>query len=493
MRRPLRSTRAKTLFVRVALAGALLAIAGCGEQQTGPIRVSAIGGTPQLLNPNLRLLDPPSAFLTEAIAQGLVRFDAAGEIEPALAQSWIVSDDGLRYTFRIRRTSWPDGSPVTAQQVTTRLRAAVSRPSRNPLKPVLQAIDQATAMTDQVLELALIGPRPNLLQLLAQPEAAIILNAQGTGPYRLGEAQGDAIRLERPRTEDSEDDGDAARLQPDILLRGERSARAVARFAQGEAELVTGGTVGDLAFARAANLGGNRLVIDPTTGLFGLVFTSNNGALADANVRAALSMAVDRAGLVGELGVPGLQPRFAIVQAVAYELPRPAAPEWAASPMPMRRELAARTIAGLTAPLRLRVAMPDGPGFRLVFAHLRRDWRLIGVEVERVGVAEPAELRLIDAVAPVMQATWYLRHFTCDASPVCSEEADLALERARAAPNPAERRIQLAAADQLLAAETPFIAIAAPVRWSLVSPRLTGFRANPFARHPAGTLIAPEN
>src|SRR5687768_14362642 len=86
------------------LIAALLAVAGgCDAPDTGPIRVSAVGPPPQLVNPNLQPLSPPSAFLLEATAQGLVRFDAAGEIEPALAQSWIVSDDGLRYTFRIRR------------------------------------------------------------------------------------------------------------------------------------------------------------------------------------------------------------------------------------------------------------------------------------------------------------------------------------------------------------------------------------------------------
>ena len=79
--------------------------------ETGPIEVSAIGGPPALANPNLQPLDAPSAFLTEAVAQGLVRFNAEGEIEPALAQSWIVSDDGLRYTFRIRRTNWVGRRP----------------------------------------------------------------------------------------------------------------------------------------------------------------------------------------------------------------------------------------------------------------------------------------------------------------------------------------------------------------------------------------------
>src|SRR5262245_4004512 len=145
---------------RLALAAATLALGGCGDEQSGPVRVSAIGGAPLLANPNLQPLDPPSAFLAEAVAQGLVRFDSAGEIEPALAQSWIVSDDGLRYTFRIRRATWAlDGSPVTAQQVAARLRAAFSRASRNPFKPILGAVESVTPMTDFVLEIALRGPR----------------------------------------------------------------------------------------------------------------------------------------------------------------------------------------------------------------------------------------------------------------------------------------------------------------------------------------------
>ena len=45
-------------------------------------------------------------------------------------------------------------------------------------------------------------------------------------------------------------------------------------------------------------------------------------------------------------------------------------------------------------------------------------------------------------------------------------------------------------ADRLLADQTVFIPIADPVRWSLVSARLTGFAPNPFAHHNLGELIA---
>ena len=53
-----------------------------------------------------------------------------------------------------------------------------------------------------------------------------------------------------------------------------------------------------------------------------------------------------------------------------------------------------------------------------------------------------------------------------------------------------ERRVQLATAAGILAGLTPFIPLTAPVRWSLVGPRLNGFRPNQFGRHPAGELIA---
>jgi peptide/nickel transport system substrate-binding protein len=134
--------------------------------------------------------------------------------------------------------------------------------------------------------------------------------------------------------------------------------------------------------------------------------------------------------------------------------------------------------------------MPDGPGYRLVFAALRADWRTIGVDAVRVRPDEPADLGLIDEVAPANLASWYLRHFTCDVSAVCDAAADQALLAARLAPRPADRQAQFGFADRILTGLTPFIPLNAPVRWSLVSRRLTGFRPNSFARHPAVNLIA---
>jgi peptide/nickel transport system substrate-binding protein len=323
---------------------------------------------------------------------------------------------------------------------------------------------------------------------------AIVREGQGTGPYRLARG-GQAALLTIPISDEEEEEDTLQDQAPDILLRGEPASRAVARFAEGGADLVLGGTAGDLPIVRAAAPGGNALVFDPVAGLFGLAFSSREGLLTDPAARRALSMAVDRQAIVASLAVPGLSARETVLPSGIPELPLATGPAWAGSPMPMRREIAAREMAALSEgePVAVRVAMPEGPGYRLVFAHLRHDWSLIGVEAERVAPGAAADLVFIDLVAPATLASWYLRHFTCDRSRVCDPAADQALEAARAAPTTEERRAQLARADQLLAAITPFVPIAAPVRWSLVSPRLTGFRPNIFARHPPSELLADGN
>jgi peptide/nickel transport system substrate-binding protein len=471
-----------------AAIAAALALAGCGEEETGPIRVAAIGGRPKLVNPNMERLDAPSAFLVQASAQGLVRFDAAGEIEPALAQRWILSNDGLRYTFRLVRAEWRNGSRITAEQVAARLRAAASASSRNPLKPILGAIDEIVAMTDEVIEISLKSPRPNFLQLLAQPEMAVIRAGEGSGPYRAGPSPDGGILLTLPENDNEDKRQNRSHA---IVLSGARASVAIASFDEKDADLVLGGTLGDLPIARAARLPSNMLVFDPAAGLFGLAVASNDGPLATAEIRQALSMALDRTALVGNLGIQTLSPRETLLPPGVEGL-APAAPAWTALPTAERRALARRIIAAAALPdrLRLRVAMPDGPGYRLLFAALRRDWASIGVDAERVAIdAREAELRLIDEVAPVMLASWYLRHFECAASRICDPAADEMMAGARIAPKAEARRAMLANADRILADAAPFIPLAAPVRWSLVSPRLTGFRPNALARHHAIALI----
>jgi peptide/nickel transport system substrate-binding protein len=325
---------------------------------------------------------------------------------------------------------------------------------------------------------------------------AIALGGHGTGPYHAAARDGAVARLSPPPPESDEAEADGppgAPPPPDIALRGEDAARAIIRFLHGDADLVTGGTIGDLPYARRADVPASRFALDPVQGLFGLVFLNDDGPLAQASVRRALAMAIDREGIAAEPLLAGFEPRVTIAPTGIDELPDPARPDWADQPLAARRPAAAAAIREAGAPVRLRVAVPDTPGDRLIFAHLRRDWAAIGVSAVAAPAGGPADLAFVDMIAPMQAGAWYLRRFMCAANPVCDADADTALDAARTAPDAAARRAALANADRILAGLTPYIALGRPLRWSLATQRLNGFRPNIFGRHPAVTLIVAES
>src|SRR3954449_394428 len=170
--------------VVLLLAALIFGPAACRQQAEGPLKAVVIGGEPKLRAPALGSLPPADAVLLENVAQGLVRFDGTGNIVGGLAERWNVSDDGLSYIFRIASKNWPDGTKITADQVARLLKRQLAARSRNPLKDALGAVDDIVAMTDRVVEIRLVAPRPTLLALLAQPEMAVLRVSQGSGPFR---------------------------------------------------------------------------------------------------------------------------------------------------------------------------------------------------------------------------------------------------------------------------------------------------------------------
>ncbi|HET9356108.1 MAG TPA: ABC transporter substrate-binding protein, partial [Sphingomicrobium sp.] len=135
-------------------------------------------------------------------------------------------------------------------------------------------------------------------------------------------------------------------------------------------------------------------------------------------------------------------------------------------------------------PPAVRVRLPDGPGADLLLARLRADWGALGLAVERAEPGGGSDYVLLDAVAPTASPAWFVRRFRCGIAPVCSKEADSLMDSGRLAPVAAQRAAFLAEAARLLEGEAVFIAIAAPIRWSLVDSRLAGFAENIVARHP---------
>lgn len=469
----------------VALAAALAAAtSACDRKSEGVIQALVIGETPRLVDPQGRSLSTSEAVLITNAAQGLVRFDARGQIEPGLAETWNVSDDGLSYIFRLADTEWPNGREITAEHVARMLRRLIRPSNGNPLTDAFGAVDEIVPMTDRVLEIRLNQPWPNLLQLLAQPEMGLVYERQGTGPFsidRTTDREG-VVRLTRDVITPAEEENEREVLD----LGGASAEHAVRAFAAGDVDLVVGGTFADLPFAQQAKLPRRALQFDPASGLFGLVPARNSGPASDAEVRQVLSAAIDREALVAALSVPGLVPRTTVLEPQLDNVPDPVAPEWTATPLTERRPALITTARRLfdeeEAPV-IRVALPDGPGSEIVLNRLSQDWGALGVRVERAGKGEAADFRLLDEVAPASSASWFVRQFRCEVATVCDKDVDEVLEAARNMPVLAQRSALLFEASKGIDSLQLFIPIAAPIRWSLVSGRISGFAGNRFAIH----------
>lgn len=470
---------------------AALVLAGCSRgNPEAPITMSVISDAeaPKAKRPHTA----DQNGLITATAQGLVAFDGEGQIEPALAERWIVTDDGFSIIFRIRRTKWADGRPVTSAGVARVLQRLVAADRRSRLQPMLSAIDRIIPMTGQVLEIRLKSPQRDFLQLLAQPEMAIALDrpSNGTGPYRLHSVRDTVTRL-RLLPPDGEEASADVTERNDIRVRREPAARAIARFAGREIGLVTGGRFTTLPLVRPAAIATNQFSMDQAYGLFGLAVVKDSEALSSINVRRALAMAIDRERLVGRFGLNTWRAQYALLPSQFDSGSAPAALEWVGLDKAARLARARGYLSAAGALPVIRIALPSGPGARLLFAGIAADWRQIGVSTVRVAMNEPADLRLIDEVAPQRAALWYLSRLSCGRGFACSVTADTAMRAALSTTEPAERAAAIAEADAALASEQLFMPIAWPLRWSLVSPEMVGWRTNSFAAHPLHHLRRP--
>src|SRR4029078_1728393 len=174
----------RRLIALLLIPALALAAGACRAKPQWTVDVVVIGAEPTGRDPALGPLTSSAALLLQNAAQGLVRFDAGGNIVGALAERWNVSDDGLSYILRLPAGDSPDGRELTAQQSVRLLKRQIAPRSRNPLKDSLGAIEDVVAMTDRVIEIQLVAPRPNLLSLLAQRARAALRDSQGAGPFK---------------------------------------------------------------------------------------------------------------------------------------------------------------------------------------------------------------------------------------------------------------------------------------------------------------------
>ena len=173
-------TKKRVLSAGLTFAAALL-LAACGQSGSDTKTYSStFSGNPTTFNYLLDYYADNTAIITNLV-DGLLQNDNHGNLVPSLAEDWSVSNDGLTYTYKLRKDAkWftADGeeyAPVKAQDFVTGIKYAVDNKSQaidliqNSIKGLNDYITGADsdfskvgvkAIDDQTIEYTLARPEP---------------------------------------------------------------------------------------------------------------------------------------------------------------------------------------------------------------------------------------------------------------------------------------------------------------------------------------------
>ena len=115
MKKFLLSALALTMLVGCSSGGEATSTTDSGTSTSGTKSVMIATDT-DILSMNSSTSTDGTSFVALTMCQaGLTQIDGSNVVQPDLAESWDVSDDGLEYTFHIREDAkWSDGTDLTA-------------------------------------------------------------------------------------------------------------------------------------------------------------------------------------------------------------------------------------------------------------------------------------------------------------------------------------------------------------------------------------------
>jgi ABC-type transport system substrate-binding protein len=300
---------------RLLALGLGIAIACGGADGAGDRRTlidSRDNYDPRSLDPALST-DVPTGRAVGYVFDGLTQFTADAKLQPALAERWDVSPDGLTYTFHLRRgVKFHNGTPFVARHVVRSWQRVLDPAVRGgrgwPLYPIRGARDYAegrgqgisglTAPNDSTVIVTLTEPFAIFPKLLAMPVTSIVPDSiptnfgerpVGTGPWRLAEWKHDDYLLFARNTDfwggAAKEDSLRARIiaEPSTAVAEFESGNVdVLNIPQGEAE------------QWQENTDRRKLLQSvPALQLVYIGVNTTRGPLTDRRVRQALNHAVD--------------------------------------------------------------------------------------------------------------------------------------------------------------------------------------------------------
>lgn len=276
---------------------------------------------PKSLDPALST-DITTGIITALMYDNLIQFGVGSEILPGLAESWTISEDGIVYTFNLRRdVEFWDGSPLTVTDISYSFERLLLPETRSPqtwlLSPIQGSDDymQGKANTiqgirrisDYKLQISLETPFAPFLGFLGAPATAIVSREAsyannrnlkesplGTGPWIFEEWQADRhLRFSKNQNYFA----GAAKLDGLILNNIPEILTAAIEFEAGNLDIMTIPNSEFKYWTRSAAWKPYIHTLEEL-GLYYLAMNVDRKPFDDQRVRQAVTLAIDREKII---------------------------------------------------------------------------------------------------------------------------------------------------------------------------------------------------
>ena len=460
-----------------------------------------------------------SAPIINDLFEGLLGKDPALKAIPGCAESWTVSKDGRTYTFRLRpNLKWSDGVALTADDFVYSYRRIVTPAVAAPLAGQFFLIENArdivagrlppeklgvSAPDPRTVVIRLSSPAPYFLDLVgnlnAAPTPRHVIEKHGkdwtrpdrmvtNGAYTLVERIPQTVT--KLRKNPHYHAAATVRMEEVEWYPTQDLATSLRRFRAGELDQILNFPPDEIDRLRKEMPGA--LKIAPSQGVYYLVVNLRKPQFADVRVRRALSLAVDRQGLVDKLLRTGVKPTVSFVgpDFSNYDGIRLPEESWSmAERQAEARRLLAAAGFGPGNPLGFEYVYDTNEENRKIAVALTGMWQAVGAKARPVNVDFGQLNRQIRTggfdVArwsyfasfddPVALLVLYAGDNTNNYAGYRSPEYDRLLLESGATTDPVARRKLLEQAETILMRDAPIIPIFDYVRRYLVSPGVKGW------------------
>ncbi|USK68742.1 nickel ABC transporter substrate-binding protein [Peribacillus asahii] len=260
----------------------------------------------------------PNEFFSQAMVyESLVYYGKGGEIQPWLAESWDISNDGKEYVFHLRKdVQFSDGSPFNAEIVKKNFDTVLDNRKQHEWVELINQIKSTEVVDEYTFKLTLHNSYYPTLQELTyvRPlrfvgEAAFpdsqntfkdgLKSPIGTGPWVLSEYKKNEFAVFERNEQYWGTKPKVDKVVVKVITDGESRVLA---FEKKELDFIFGnGVISQDSFQFLENSGKYETKLSEPTATRTLLFNTNNEATKDRKVRLALNHAFNKQAVIDNI------------------------------------------------------------------------------------------------------------------------------------------------------------------------------------------------